>query len=59
MCSIIGSSIRHFVLIILFQFYGSKFGLFEAGNLFWVGQYDPPPLPHNLYIGRKANLTLV
>ena len=42
MRTIIGSSGRNFVLIILFQLYGSKAGLFE-GNLFWVGQHDPPP----------------
>ena len=29
------------VLIILFQFYGFKTGLFQ-GNLFSVGQQDPP-----------------
>ena len=28
-------------LIILFQLYDFKAGLFE-GNLFWVGQYDSP-----------------
>ena len=39
---IIGSSGRDCVLIILFQFYGSKAGLFES-NLSWVGQYDPQP----------------
>ena len=38
MQAIIGSS----VLIILFQFYGSKTELFES-SLFWMGQYDPPP----------------
>ena len=38
--TIIGSSGRDCVLIILFQLYGSKAGLFE-GNLFWVGQYEP------------------
>ena len=42
MCTIIGSSGWEFVLIILFQLYGSKAGLFES-DLFWVGQYDPPP----------------
>ena len=40
--TIIGSSGRDCVLIIIFQLYGSKAGLFE-GNLFWVGQYDPHP----------------
>ena len=44
MRTIIGSSGRNCVLIILFQLYGSKAGLFE-GNLFWVGQHDPPPQP--------------
>ena len=54
MCSIIGSSRRHFVLIIIFQFYGSKFGLFEAGNLFWVGQYDLPPSPTTFILEEKV-----
>ena len=49
MCIIVGSSGRNCVLIILFQLYGSKTGLFES-NLFWVGQYDnmtiSPPPPH-------------
>ena len=44
MRTIIGSSGRDCILIILFQIYGSKAGLFE-GNLFWVGQYAPPPQP--------------
>ena len=39
-CSVIGSSERDCVLIILFELYGSKAGLFES-NLFWVGHYDP------------------
>ena len=38
--TIIGSSGRDCALIILFQLYGSKTGLFES-NLFWVDQYDP------------------
>ena len=42
--TIIGSSGRGCVLIILFQLYGSKAGLFE-GNLFLVGQYKPRPHP--------------
>ena len=42
MCTIIGSSGWEFVLIILFQLYGSKAGLFDS-DLFWVGQYDSPP----------------
>ena len=49
MCTIIGSSGWEFVLIILFQLYGSKAGLFES-DLFWVGQYAPPP--PNLHIGK-------
>ena len=36
----IGSFRRDCILVIFFQLYGSKAGLFE-GNLFWVGQYDP------------------
>ena len=42
MCTIIGSSRRDCVLVILFQFYISKAGPFE-GNLFWVGQCDHQP----------------
>ena len=41
MHTIIGSSGRDSVLIILFQLYGSRAGIFE-GNFFCVGQYDPP-----------------
>ena len=40
MCTIIGSSGRDCVLIILFQFYGSKAGLFES-NLIWVDTPQP------------------
>ena len=49
------SSVRD-VLIILLQLYGSKDKLFED-NLFWVGQYDPPPPPLTLklHIGRRTN----
>ena len=50
MRTIIGSSGRECVLIILFQLYGSKAGRFES-NLFWVGQYDP-----NLHIGRANQI---
>ena len=39
MCTIIGSSGRE--LIILFQLYDTKTGLFE-GNLLWVGEYAHP-----------------
>ena len=39
MCTIIGSSGRDCVLIILFELYGPKVGLFE-GNFLWVGQYN-------------------
>ena len=42
MRTIIDSSGKDCVLIILFQLYGSKAGLFES-NLFWVGQYWPTP----------------
>ena len=41
MRTIIGSSWRECVLIILFQLYGSKGGFFEC-NLCEVGQYDSP-----------------
>ena len=61
--TITGSSGRDCVLIIQFQLYGSKVGLFEDG-LFWVGQYDspPPPLssqPLSHHIGRKTNAILI
>ena len=39
MLTIIGSSGRNCVLIILFQLYSSKAGLFE-NNLILVGQYE-------------------
>ena len=39
--TIAGSSGKDYVLIISFQLYGTEGGLFE-GNLFLVGQYDPP-----------------
>ena len=42
MHKIICSSGRDCVLIILFQLYGSKAGLFDD-SLFWVGQYDSLP----------------
>ena len=57
MCTIIGSSERDCVLIILFQFFGSKAKLFED-NLLWVSQYDPLP-PVNLNIGRKTDPILI
>ena len=37
MCTIIGYSGRDCVLIMLFQLYGSKAGLFQV-DLFWVGK---------------------
>ena len=40
MRTIIGSSGRDCILIILFQLYGCKAGLLK-GKLFWVDQYDP------------------
>ena len=42
------------VLIILFQRYGTKVGLFE-GNFFWLGQYDNP----NIHNGRTTNTMLM
>ena len=55
MCTvIIGSSGKVCALIILFQLYGFKDGLFRD-NLFWEGQYDTP----NLHIGRKTNPILM
>ena len=46
MHTIIGSSRRDCVLIILLHFYGFSAGLFE-GDLFWGGgQYDPPQPPY-------------
>ena len=58
MHTIIGSTGRDSGLIILLQLYGSKFGLFQS-FLFWVCQYDPPPPPLNLHIGRKTNPILI
>ena len=55
MRTITGSSGRDCVLIILFQLYGSKPGLFES-NLFWVGQYDHL---RNLRIGRRTSPILI
>ena len=52
--TIIGSPGRDCILIILYQLYGSKSGLFE-GNLFWVGQYYSP----SLYIERRINPILI
>ena len=54
MCTIIGSVGRDCVLIIFFQLYGSNAGTFE-GNLFRVGQYNPP----NLHIGRRTSPILI
>ena len=50
--TIIVSSGRECVLIVLFQFSGIKVGLF-GGN--WIGQYDLP----NLHIGWKTNPVLI
>ena len=44
MRTIIGSSGRDCVFIMLFPLYGSKTGLIQD-NLFRVGQYDSPPPP--------------
>ena len=52
-CTIVCSSGKDRVLIILFQLYGSKAELFES-NFFWVGH-----LPANLHIGRTANPILI
>ena len=52
MQKIIGSSGRDYVLIILFQIYGSKAGLFES-NLFWVGQYDSLSPLSNFILGEE------
>ena len=41
MRTIIGSSERDYVLIILFPLYGPKAGPFEC-NLFWMGQWYNP-----------------
>ena len=54
MHTIIGSSGRDYALIILFQLYGSKTGLFE-GNFFWMGQY----YLLNFHVGRKSNPILI
>ena len=50
-----GSFGREYVLIILFQLYGSEAGLFES-NLFWVvHKYDPSPRSLNFHIERRTN----
>ena len=54
MCTIVGSSVRDFVLIIFFQLYDSKIRLLEI-NIFWVGKYDPL----NFHIGRRTNPLLI
>ena len=54
MRTIIGFSERDWVLIILFQFYGTKAGLFD-GDLLQVGQYESL----NLHTGRKTTPVLV
>ena len=54
MCTIVGSSVRDFVLIIFFQLYDSKIRLLEI-NLFWVGKCDPL----NFHIGRRTNPLLI
>ena len=61
--TILGSSRRDCVLIILFQLYDSKSGPFE-GNLFWVSVWHSPPPPPtppptNLQIGRRTNPILI
>ena len=43
MRTIIGSSARDHVLMILFQLYGTKARVFDS-NLFWFGQYDHFPI---------------
>ena len=48
MRTIIGSSGRDCVFIMLFPLYGSKTGLIQD-NLFRVGQYDSPPPPQPSY----------
>ena len=55
MRTILGSPVRDHILIVLFQLYGSKAGLFES-NLFWVGQYDHPC---KLCIGRRTSPILI
>ena len=55
----IGSSRSGCVLITLFQLYDSNAGLSE-GNVFWVGQYDPPPpTTPDLIIGGRINPILI
>ena len=49
MRTIIGSSGGDCVLMIVFQIYGSKAGLFES-NFYWVGQCDPPLPPSTLVL---------
>ena len=55
MRTIIGSSARDRVLMILFQLYGTKARVFE-GNLFWFGQYDRFPILEDKLIKFSYNL---
>ena len=54
MHTIIGSPGRDCILIILFQVYGSRDGVFE-GYFILEGQYDH----QNFHIGRKTNTILI
>ena len=54
--TIIGSSGRDCVLIILFQLYGCKAEPFED-SLFWVGHYDLPHLQPSYW--EKTNAMLI
>ena len=55
MCTIIGSSARDHVLMILFQLYGTKARVFDS-NLFWFGQYDHFPILEDKLIKFSYNL---
>ena len=56
MHTITDSSGRDCVLIILFQLYSSKAGLFKVLYSGWVSMTPPPP---NLNNGRKANQIII
>ena len=51
MHTIMSSSGRDFVLIILFQLYRTNAGLFKVICSGWISMTPP----HNLHIGRRAN----
>ena len=55
MHTIIGSFRRNCILMILFQFYGTKAGRFKVICSRWVNMTPP----HNRHIGRRTNPILI